>query len=216
MSLSEQFYEKRCIIRASDAGVHMGTVHSIKGTTVLLRSSRRIYSWSDAFTLSEVAVHGPGDGSRIARELSWIAIRDACEVLPISDEADEAFAALQWDGPGSSVGTAPDLSVPFGTSPEEALLQHRCVVRSRASGVHIGLVTGVEGEYCVLRKSRRLYEWTGALTLSEVAVAGVSNSSVMPAAIERLLVIGWCELIPLSEASAVTIDAVVPREIRRG
>jgi len=76
-----------CIIRARDAGVHAGTVRGVDGRSVLLEKARRIWRWKGAFTLSELSLTGPAEGSRIAAEVATIEILDACEIILCSEEA---------------------------------------------------------------------------------------------------------------------------------
>ena len=56
------------IVRARDAGVHFGLLESYSGRTVILRQSRRLWSWTAkaGIALSGVATHGiNADKSRI-------------------------------------------------------------------------------------------------------------------------------------------------------
>jgi hypothetical protein len=88
------FKGQKCIVRARDAGVHYGTVVSVDGRTVVLTDARRIWSWCGAFTLSEVARVGITTAeSRIACVVPEIAILDACEVIPASEQAAATIEA---------------------------------------------------------------------------------------------------------------------------
>ena len=55
----------------------------------------------------------------------------------------------------------------------------RCIVRTYASGVHLGTVTHVEngGKFsrCTLEDARRIRYWYGARSLSEVAINGIDT-----------------------------------------
>ena len=46
------------IIRTYSAGVHVGTLKSHDGTTVVLTDASRIWRWRGANTLHELALHG--------------------------------------------------------------------------------------------------------------------------------------------------------------
>lgn len=46
------------IVRGRMAGVHAGELISQKGTSVVLANARRIWKWSGAASLSELAVYG--------------------------------------------------------------------------------------------------------------------------------------------------------------
>jgi len=88
------------IVRGRDCGVHAGEFVSRKGREVVLRNSRRIWYWSGAASLSELAVHGaknveackfgvviPGD----------IELLDACEVIPCAAGGAEMIRSCpEW------------------------------------------------------------------------------------------------------------------------
>ena len=75
------------IVRARDAGVHYGLLESYSGRTVILRESRRLWSWTAkaGIALSGVAVHGiDASKSKIDSLVAEIAILDACEIIDCS------------------------------------------------------------------------------------------------------------------------------------
>jgi len=47
------------------------------------------------------------------------------------------------------------------------------LVRTYSAGVHFGYLTAREGKEVTLERSRRIWRWYGAWTLSEVATAGL-------------------------------------------
>lgn len=75
------------IVRGRNAGVHAGYLveHRYADGVVVLRDARRIWSWSGAASLSELAVYGAKNaaqcrfGARIARQ--EIVGNDACELI---------------------------------------------------------------------------------------------------------------------------------------
>ena len=75
------------IVRTYSAGVHTGYLEESNGTAVVLRDSRRIYSWNEAFTLNEIAVNGCGETSRISQPVPKILLTQAVEVIPCSETA---------------------------------------------------------------------------------------------------------------------------------
>lgn len=76
-----------CVVRTYSAGVHVGIVEALYGTTCLLHDARRIYSWSNAFTLHELSLHGGGESSRISDPVPKILLTEAIEVIPCSEKA---------------------------------------------------------------------------------------------------------------------------------
>lgn len=91
-------------------------------------------------------------------------------------------------------------------------LNQHVVVRTYAAGVHIGTLSDVEtapnGVNLVLTGARRLWRWTGAFTLSEVATAGIDpKGSRVTAVVPEHLLAGVIEIIPTTEAARSTFDA---------
>ena len=82
------------IVRTYSAGVHIGTLQSINGTEVVLSQSRRIWSWSGAFTLSKVATEGIASG-KLSCFVPEILLTQAIEVIPCSAAAKENLLAIQ-------------------------------------------------------------------------------------------------------------------------
>lgn len=75
------------ICRTYSAGVHCGILVECSGTAVLLKDARRIWRWSEAFTLNEMAVKGCGESSRISQPVPSILLTQAIELIPCSDKA---------------------------------------------------------------------------------------------------------------------------------
>lgn len=76
-----------CIVRSRDGGVHMGYVREIAGRAVRLREARRLWRWSERFTLNEVSILGCGEDSRISQPVNDILLLEACEVIKCEPEA---------------------------------------------------------------------------------------------------------------------------------
>jgi len=76
-----------CVVRTVNAGVHMGFVQSQKGSEVTLTDSRRLWKWTEAFTLHEVSQKGVGKDSRISNPVPMILLLDAIEIIPCSESA---------------------------------------------------------------------------------------------------------------------------------
>lgn len=88
---------KYCIVRTFSAGVHIGVVKAVypalQGNDVLFESSRRLWKWEGAFTLSEVANGGVKNTSRIAEEVQGNMVTGANEFLIVSDAAQKTIEA---------------------------------------------------------------------------------------------------------------------------
>lgn len=89
-----------CVIRTYSAGVHIGFVKEFgvkHPQNCTLLKSRRLHYWSGAASLSQVAMDGVDESSRIAMEIPEIELTDAIERIPCSKKAAEFFrSAKAW------------------------------------------------------------------------------------------------------------------------
>ena len=99
---NEKFY----IVRTYSAGVWFGNVkekiRSSAGTTVILTNARRLWYWSGAASLSQLAVEGtkrPSDCKftiTISDE-EGVELPQTIEILPCTDEAVEIIKSVkEW------------------------------------------------------------------------------------------------------------------------
>ena len=91
---------KYCVVRTYSAGVHIGYVAEFgekQPQHARLINSRRLHYWDGAASLSQVAMDGVNDSSRIAIEIPEIELTDVIEVIPCSEKAAEFFkVAKEW------------------------------------------------------------------------------------------------------------------------
>lgn len=92
---------KHVIVRSHDSGVHAGVLECINGRHVSLTDARRLWYWKAAkeHTLSAVALHGLGSGSKIASAVERIEILDACEVTPTTGTAQDSIEGYASHAP---------------------------------------------------------------------------------------------------------------------
>ena len=85
------------IIRARDAGVHVGEFQCRLGREVLLYNARRIWSWEGAFDLNQLAVYGSllPNKCKITCIVPEIEVLDACEVIICSKKAEQFFRTVK-------------------------------------------------------------------------------------------------------------------------
>ena len=84
------FVGKYVIARCYSAGVHAGEVVSVDGESVILKNSRRLWSWkaNDGVALSGVAQTGlQGESCKIDTLNPEILLNGVCELIPCSDFA---------------------------------------------------------------------------------------------------------------------------------
>ena len=98
MSIFDKFIGQHVVVRTYAAGVHLGTLVAAEsqptGVAVVLADSRRLWKWSGAFTLSEVATIGVHpDASRIAAAVPELLVLNAIEIIPTTADARSTFDA---------------------------------------------------------------------------------------------------------------------------
>jgi len=96
--ISDYVVGKICMIRTYSAGVHYGKVLRQDGTQVVLEQSRRIFSWSKAATLSQLALEGDAsDDTKVAMTIEApIVLTQAIEIIPMSKDAVSKLGEKTW------------------------------------------------------------------------------------------------------------------------
>ena len=84
------------IVRTYSAGVFAGTLVSRKGKEVVLKNARRLWYWSGAASLSQLAVNGTSKpkSCKFPVEVSSITLTEAIEILPVTKEAQKSIASV--------------------------------------------------------------------------------------------------------------------------
>ena len=87
------FVGKYVIARCYSAGVHAGVVVSVDGENVVLKDSRRLWSWKakDGVALSGVAQSGITGDCKIDVTNPEIYLTGVCELIPTSKDAQESI-----------------------------------------------------------------------------------------------------------------------------
>lgn len=92
--------ERYVIVRASSAGVFAGTLESrtesAAGTNVVLTNARRLWYWSGAASLSQLAVDGTTRPAqcKFPVEVARHEVLGVCEILDVTDVARASIAAV--------------------------------------------------------------------------------------------------------------------------
>ena len=84
------------VVRTYSAGVHVGVLTSKKGKLGSLKDSRRIWSWTEANTCSEIANHGVGSASKVAEAVLEIDLTEVIEVIRCTAKAEANLRAAKW------------------------------------------------------------------------------------------------------------------------
>ncbi len=89
-----------CVVRTYSAGVHIGYVkefgekHPQQATLI---NSRRLHYWSGACSLSQVAIDGVDESSRVAIKIPEITLTEVIEIIPCSEKSKEFFEGVkEW------------------------------------------------------------------------------------------------------------------------
>ena len=84
------------------------------------------------------------------------------------------------------------------------------VVRTDRAGAWVGNLISRNGTEAVLENARRLWYWDGAVSLSQLAIDGVSKpeNCKFPESVKELLVMGVIEIIPLTDKAVKSINEV--------
>jgi hypothetical protein len=92
-SLAHPFVGKFVICRCFGAGVHAGELVSMTGSDVILKDSRRLWSWkaNEGVALSGVAQNGMKAGQKIDTMNPLIALTDVIECIPCTDKSKESI-----------------------------------------------------------------------------------------------------------------------------
>lgn len=86
------------MVRTYSAGVHFGYIEKRDDINKIIKLSnaRRVWSWSGAFTLSELSTEGPKNPNECKFsvevpeiELQWV------EIIPITDEASKILNKIE-------------------------------------------------------------------------------------------------------------------------
>ena len=89
-------------------------------------------------------------------------------------------------------------------------MDKRKIIRTYSAGVFFGEIESRNGKEVVLRNARRLWRWSGAASLSQLAVEGTSNPKdcKFPVAVDRIELMEVIEIDDVTLKAAESIDGV--------
>jgi len=84
------------------------------------------------------------------------------------------------------------------------------IARTYSAGVFAGTLKSRDGKEAVLTDARRIWYWSGAASLSELATKGTSNPGgcKFPVPVAEVLLTEVIEIIPTTETARKSIDEV--------
>lgn len=79
------------------------------------------------------------------------------------------------------------------------MIGKKVLIRANAAGVHYGTLVERNGQEVHLKNARRIWQWAGALSLSEIAMNGVNvKDSKISVPVDEILLTTAIEIIPIS------------------
>jgi len=87
---------KYCMVRTNRAGVFAGTLKSRTGSEVHLKNARRIWYWTGAASLSQLAQSGTSSPKtcKFPEPVDEVTLLDVIEIIPITAEAEASIAKV--------------------------------------------------------------------------------------------------------------------------
>ena len=116
--------------------------------------------------------------------------------MPTINVSDETYKAIK------------DQLLP---SPAKSLNGMKYVIcRTYSAGVFAGYVESRSGQEVVLRKARRLWYWSGAASLSQLAVDGTKDAGncKFPVAVDRVELLQVIEILDCTAVAQESIEGV--------
>ncbi len=84
------------------------------------------------------------------------------------------------------------------------------LVRTYSAGVFAGYIESRNGSELVMRNARRIWYWSGAASLSQLAMEGTSDpdSCKFPCEVDRVELFNVIEILDVTEKAKKSIDSV--------
>lgn len=93
---------------------------------------------------------------------------------------------------------------------EQAKTDEYVIIRTYSAGVHAGFLKYRNGKEVILHKTRRLWYWTGAMSLSQLAQSGSSDISgcKFTEEVDKIILTEAIEIISVTDRAKNIIDSV--------
>ena len=94
--------------------------------------------------------------------------------------------------------------------PEVVVNDDYVIIRTRSAGVFAGLLVKRNGQEAEMKNARRLWYWSGAASLSQLAIDGVSDpvNCKFPCEVPSITVMEVIEVIPCTVKAMSSIRGV--------
>jgi hypothetical protein len=96
----DEFKSKSVVVRSNLAGVFFGIFEGREGNAVTLSKARKLWKWSGAFTVAEIAKYGCSkpENCRFSTQVERQMVFDVCEIILATEQAKENLNAMPEDG----------------------------------------------------------------------------------------------------------------------
>lgn len=93
---------------------------------------------------------------------------------------------------------------------KEKIAENYKIVRTYSAGVFAGHVESRNGQEVVMRNARRLWQWAGAASLSQLAMEGTKSpgNCKFPCEIDKVELLQAIEILDVTEKAKESIKAV--------
>lgn len=84
------------------------------------------------------------------------------------------------------------------------------IIRAAQAGVFAGFLKKKDGGEVTLTQARRIWQWAGAATLSQLATEGTKSPDgcKFPQAVDEIVILGVIEIIPTSLVAQESLNSV--------
>jgi len=84
------------------------------------------------------------------------------------------------------------------------------IVRTHSAGVFFGVIESRTGQEVVMRDARRIWYWSGAASLSQLAMEGTKSPQEckFPCPVDRVVLLQVIEILDVTNQAKKSIDSV--------
>ena len=92
----DKFIGKYCIVRTYSAGVFAGIIESLQGKEAIVTDARRLWYWSGAASLSQLAIDGVTrpDQCKFPEAVYQVYLSEVIEVIPCTEKAIDSIGGV--------------------------------------------------------------------------------------------------------------------------
>ena len=93
----EKYIGKMCIVRGKNSGVFYGEIERVTEKMVFFKTARKIWSWSGACAVEQIAEHGVDVTSKLTIKVEGTAINDWCQILICTEKSIKSLNEVrEW------------------------------------------------------------------------------------------------------------------------